>query len=547
LAGNAGGRKEPTVKLTTGKVLRMRLGLTGKFVVAILLIALISCSGKDAQPPSSPTTFTPRVTTSEPAVTSTMETPTTAATATTATTAATAIPRFEPGDCAAPVTLRLPHHCGWLVVFEDRTKTDGRLVRLPVVIFEARTSNPRPDPVIYLAGGGGVNQMAMMNAYSDFVSAVVSERDFIMYNQRGAPLTDPALECAGFEDVLWELAEQHPSIEERNLRLVEFWSECRSDLVARGVDLNMYSTSANAADADDLRIALGYEKANYYGTSYGTRIGLVLLRDWSDGVRSIILDSVFPPEADYYTTYASHVAGALTTLFDECSSDPACVDRYGDLERLFTETADRLDEEPQIITYANGKVVVDRMMFIDVLYALMQSTPGRREVPSFIEAASKADLDPFKHVYPMLFEYPGSIAVYYSFQCQEEVPKHSFDEVVAEAVGVLAQISDYAVQFFVALDYAVCEVWDVEPSGTGESAPVESDVPALVLAGAVDPITPAQWGRSAAGHLNNGWFYEIPGQAHGTMRTSACAREIALAFLEDPSVKPDVSCIENID
>jgi pimeloyl-ACP methyl ester carboxylesterase len=137
------------------------------------------------------------------------------------------------------------------------------------------------------------------------------------------------------------------------------------------------------------------------------------------------------------------------------------------------------------------------------------------------------------------------MAVYYSFQCREEVPKHSFDEVVAEAAGVPAQISEYAVQFFAALDYAVCEVWGVQPSEAGESSPVESDVPALVLAGAFDPITPAQWGRSAAGLLSSGWFYEIPGQAHGTMRTSACAREIALTFLEDPSATPDAACIEN--
>jgi pimeloyl-ACP methyl ester carboxylesterase len=539
LIGDAGGRKEPVVKLTRGKVFHVRLGLSGMFVIAVLIIVLISCSGKDAQPSSSPTTLAPQVTTREQTAMSTMETPTT--------TAVMAIPRFEPGDCAAPVNLGFRHHCGWLVVLEDRTKPDGRLVRLPVVIFEARTSDPRPDPVIYLAGGGGVDQLAMMGSYSDFVSAVISERDFIMYNQRGAPLTDPALECAGIVDVLWELAERHPSIEERNLRLAEFWSGCHSDLTARGVDLNMYSTSANAADANDLRIALGYDQANYYGTSYGTRIGLVLLRDWSDGVRSIILDSAYPPEAEYYMTYAANVAGALTSLFDECSSDPACVERYGDLGRLFAETVDRLDAEPQIITYANGRVVVDGVMFIDVIYALLQSTPGRQGAPSFIQAASKGDLDPFSPVYPALFEYPGNMAVYYSFQCQEEVPKHSFDEVVVEAANVPAQINDYAVQFFTALDYSVCEVWGVQPSGVGESAPVNSDVSALVLAGAVDPITPARWGRSATEHLSNGWFYEIHGQSHGTMRTSACARDIALAFLETPSAKPDSACIENTD
>jgi pimeloyl-ACP methyl ester carboxylesterase len=532
------------VKLTRGKTLCVRYGLIGKFIVALLFAALVSCSGKGTQPPSSPTSLASQVPTSESRVTSTVETPVPTATATKVT---DAIPRFEPGDCAAPLTIGLRHRCGWLVVLEDRTKPDGRLLRLPVLIFEARSSEPRPDPVIYLAGGGGVNQMAMMSLYSDFVSAVVSERDFIMYNQRGSPLTDPALECAGLEDVLWELAELNAPIEERNQRLAEFWTDCRSELAAQGVDLNMYSTSANAADANDLRIALGYERANYYGTSYGTRIGLLLLRDWSDGVRSIILDSAYPPEADYYTTYATHVARALTTLFDECNSDPACVERHGDIEMLFAEAVDQLDSDPQIIVYADGRVVVDGMMFIDVLYALLQSTPGRQEAPSFIEAASKGDLLQFRHVFPMLFDYPGSMAVYYSFQCREEVPKHSFDEVIAQAAEIPARISDYAVQFFAALDYAVCEVWGVQPSEAGESAPVESDVPTLVLAGSVDPITPAYWGRSAAENLRNGWFYELPGEAHGTMRTSACAREIALTFLENPSAQPDATCIENSD
>ncbi|UCD98479.1 MAG: alpha/beta fold hydrolase [Chloroflexota bacterium] len=538
------------MKLRGSMEIDLRSGIAGKLMVAVLMIALLSCSGNDAPPTSSPTTSTPQVTVSEPLVTFTPQSTTTPVAATSVQTpistenAAKKIPRFEPGDCAASVNIGLPHRCGWLVVPEDRTKQEARHIRLPVVIFNARTPDPQPDPVIYLTGGGGADQMAMMSLYSDFVEEVVSERDFIMYNQRGAPLTDPALECTGIGELFWELAEQHPPIEERNMQLTEFWSQCRSDLAARGIDLNMYSTSANAADADDLRIALGYDQANYYGTSYGTRIGLFLLRDRSEGVRSIILDSAYPPEADYYTSYALNVAAGLSALFDECNSDPACVSRYGDLGTQFSETVERLEAEPQIITYPEGDVVVDGDMYIDVIYALLQSAPGREGARSFIKSASKGDLEPFRPVYPALFDYPGSMAVYYSFQCREEVPKHSFDEVVAEAAGVPEQVRDYAVNFFAALDYAVCTVWEVQPSDASEIEPVQSDVPALVLAGTFDPITPARWGRSAAEFLSSGWFFEFPGQSHGTMRTSACAREIALAFLKDPSRMPDSTCIE---
>jgi pimeloyl-ACP methyl ester carboxylesterase len=430
------------------------------------------------------------------------------------------------------------------VVPEDRSKPDGRLVRLPVLIFETDALEPLADPVIYLAGGGGVDQLPMMDRYEDIVRAVTVRRDFIMYNQRGSPLTVPELECGGLETTLWSLADRQPPVEERNLELVQFWSACQSELVGQGIDLQMYSTTANAADAADLRVALGYEEANYYGTSYGTRIGLALLRDHPDGVRSMILDSVYPPEAPYYLTYAAHVTRALTDLFEGCASDPGCADQHGDLEELFFETADRLDADPVVLSYPGGPVRVDGLMFLDVIYALLQSTPGREAAVDFIASAGEGDLAPFEPVYPALFDYPGSLAVYYSFQCQEEVPKHPFDEIVGQAVDLPPRIADYAVYWFAALDYAVCEVWDVQPSGAREAAPVMSEVPALVLGGEFDPITPAEWGSSAVEHLTNGSFFELPGHSHGVMRTSACAREIGLAFIEDPTAVPEASCID---
>lgn len=413
---------------------------------------------------------------------------------------------------------------------------------MPVMVFDSWGDETHPDPVIYLAGGGGADQLGMIGWYADMVEkTVLSGRDFVMYNQRGSPRTNPELACP-LESTLWTLAAAHPSIEERNLLLTEMWRECREKLVAQGIDLAQYTSAANAADADDLRAALGYEEANYYGTSYGTRIGLALLRDRPEGVRSIILDSTYPPEAPYYLDYATNVATALQWVFDECIDGPYCPEEG--LETVFWQAFERYEDDPVTLTYENGSVVVDGMMFLDIIWAVVQSTGGRAAAPQFITEAAAGDLERFKPVYPALFDYPGSFAVYNSFQCREEVPKYSLKEVATAAEELPQPLQDFGVQWFAAADYAMCEVWDVPASPPEQIAPVTSDVPALVVAGAVDPITPAAWGSAAAERLSRAWFLEFPGEAHGVLRSNACARTVAMAFIEDPTAEPSAGCLE---
>jgi pimeloyl-ACP methyl ester carboxylesterase len=77
-----------------------------------------------------------------------------------------------------------------------------------------------------------------------------------------------------------------------------------------------------------------------------------------------------------------------------------------------------------------------------------------------------------------------------------------------------------------------------------EKEPVVSNLPALVLTGQYDPITPPPYNKQVADSLSNSYFFEIPGIGHGAMRGDDCALAIALQFLDDPSQKPDASCLK---
>jgi hypothetical protein len=88
-----------------------------------------------------------------------------------------------------------------------------------------------------------------------------------------------------------------------------------------------------------------------------------------------------------------------------------------------------------------------------------------------------------------------------------------------------------------------CGLWDVIDESEQASLVVESDIPTLILSGAFDPTTPPEYAEEAAKTLLNSYSYLFPSGGHGELFSFPCAAEIMFEFLEDPSTRPDGSCI----
>lgn len=469
-------------------------------------------------------------------------------------------PIFEPVECfTADFGGNLPNTgydltCGYLVVPEDRSQPEGRQVKLPVVIFHTQSSDPKPDPVIYLAPGGGFNMMPLLPFYMQlFGDAILRNRDFVVYNQRGAPLSEPALPCPGYGNLLYELAQNNDlNREERMTQKVTFLRNCRDDLLARGINLEMYDTTTNAADANDLRIALGYEQTNYYGTSYGTSIGLALIRDHPEGVRSIILDSVLPPQVAFNSERAPNAYQAFGKLFAACTADDYCNQTYPDLETIFYQVIDDLDAHPATTTAPGFEVSYGGGVFSEAIYAMLV-TAEASSAPKAIYAAVEGDLDYVDPYIPdILNAVPPSdldaisAGVFYSLVCREEVPFDSYENALALAADLPPIIADHYLFIFAVWQFTLCKAWEIEPGDPVVNEPVVSDVPVLIFAGQFDPITPPAWGQLVAETLSNSFFYEFPNLGHGVMDSNRCALEIGLQFLDDPTTEPDISCIDDL-
>ena len=178
------------------------------------------------------------------------------------------------------------------------------------------------------------------------------------------------------------------------------------------------------------------------------------------------------------------------------------------------------------------------------VFQILYETELKYMLPELITDASQGDFDALDRIRGALLAQRAATSpgLMFSVQCHEEVP-FSSPEAFAAA---LAQHPELAGLFERAaaggLVYRVCAGWGAGQAGAVENRPVASDVPALVLAGEFDPVTPPAWSRRAAETLSRGYFFEYPGVGHGASAQD-CGREMLLAFLDDPAVAPDDGCI----
>ena len=300
----------------------------------------------------------------------------------------------------------------------------------------------------------------------------------------------------------------------------------------------------------DLRLALGYEQINLWGGSYGTRLALTIMRDHPEGLRSVVLDSVYPPDVDLYLEAPANFERSLNLLFDRCAANPVCDENYPDLGTTFFDTVERLNAHPissPITNTLTGQAYTTTVRgdtLTGFVFQILYETEFKYLLPQIIHDASQDNFVAMNRVRGALLSQltVSSRGMMLSVQCNEEIPFSSLDEYERMLARYPQFTGLYERSILGALAYRICETWGSGQAPAIENQPVSSDIPTLVLAGEFDPITPPAWSQHAAETLTNSFFYTYPGVGHGASAED-CGRDMMLAFLANPSVAPNDSCI----
>ena len=466
-------------------------------------------------------------------------------------------PKYEKADCPFDKPQGFTVECGYLVVPENRAKPTGPTVRLAVGRFKAAAANPLPDPILYLEGGPGGSPLRAYTKNFDLIfGPYAQKRDVILFDQRGTGYSTPALDCPETTQVSLDQLDKQLTPAEADDQYNQALSVCHDRLTTQGVDLGAYNSAESAADINDLRIALGIKEWNLYGISYGTRLALTVLRDFKQGIRSVVIEGIVPPQVKRFTAEPADFARALNLVFDTCTADPSCNSAYPNLKQVLFDTAHKLNATPAKITLTQpdlgsiGKTTIGKQLpalldgnsLLAFIFQVMYGSELIPSVPALVYQAKDGDFAAIAQLESQFLAQLKDVSqgMNISVECVEAVPF----ETPAQAEAAYQAQPDLADALGTPLDmFNSCKIWNVPAAPAVEDQAVSSAVPTLVLSGQFDPITPPAWGELAASTLSKSFFYQVPGAGHGSSLSVVCPQNIALAFFDQPTTAPDTTCL----
>ncbi len=418
------------------------------------------------------------------------------------------------------------------------TGKSSRTVELAFIRVR-RSANPGLSAHIVLAGGpgdSGVNLVRNIAQQGGAGLLNLFDGDIIGIDQRGTGDSLPnlsvkasyplPLDQAGSLDLWLPLMESTSS-------------KVATEFRSRGIRLEAYNTRESAEDVNDVRLALGYEKLSLWGRSYGSHLALAVLKQHQENIDRMIL--VGPEGLDQTWKLPSQADASLQTISEQ-ANEP-------ELLRIMQSVIDRLKKSPvtlNVVDPTMQKPIAITIGAFDLQWVTTQALGNPRAMATLPAAYRKMAKGDFQSIAQLVLMFRKRLGV-------ESAMKHMMDGSSGASTKRREQIEREAATAMLgnALNFPgmyLSKAWGVQDLGDDFRAPVVSNVPTLILAGELDPRTPASNGQAIAKTLPNAKVIVIRNATHQfDMFGSADIRNLLARFLRKESITEKSISLPPID
>jgi pimeloyl-ACP methyl ester carboxylesterase len=427
--------------------------------------------------------------------------------------------------------------CGVLQRPLDPARPHGAQIDLHVVVIPALARQKLPDPVFFFVGGPGQSAIGLAGMLEAATSRLGARRDLVLIDQRGTGHSAP-LQC----DVPAPAEAAARALD--RAREVAALDACRARLekLPWG-DLRFYTTTIAMADADAVRAALGVDRVDLVGVSYGTRAALEYLRAYPTHVRRAVLDGVAPPDMVLPESDDIDARAAMEALFRDCAAEKACATAHPALAQTWANLLASLPKTVDVADPVTGQplhVTLTRDAVQGLVHGPLYSPALGAMLPHAIEEAAAGRFGVLLALASSPGGQPGDLSEgeHFSVICAEDAPRMRPASDAASEQGAQGLYRD------------VCARW---PRGDVPAAFYtipKSAVPVLLLSGGLDPVTPPRHATRVAQALGpQARSVIVPNNGHNVTGI-ACMRDAVFHFIDaatDAEARAaDVSCAAKV-
>jgi pimeloyl-ACP methyl ester carboxylesterase len=431
--------------------------------------------------------------------------------------------------------------CARLAVPIDYTNAARGDFSLALIRQPARNQAARIGALVVNPGGPGGSGVDFLRAWAFAVPASIRDRfDLVSFDPRGVGQSSP-IDCqVNIQDVL---ALDADPVTDSEWQVVldetrEFTELCEQ---AAGDSIDFYGTQNVARDMDRMRQAMGEDKLNYLGYSYGTSIGQVYADLFPQNVRAMVLDGALDNSLDADQRNLEQILAfeaALGRFMQNCR-ESACFDI--DPEEAIRTLIDRAEASP-IPAPSSDRPLREG----EVLWGLISSLYARSQwagLANAIEDALAGDGSRMLRLVDNLWSrnpdgtydnfFEANIAVNCLDQTVDRDPEHHrrLSAEFAEQAPILGSWGG-------TLNLS-CALWDGEPDPL--TAPRAAGAPPILVIGNTgDAATPLKWAAALSEQLESGVLITNDAEGHTAyLQGSSCIANAVNAYLLDLTVPPE--------
>ena len=413
--------------------------------------------------------------------------------------------------------------CAMVSVPEDHANAqNGKTITIHVAILPSLARRAEPDPVYFFAGGPG-------QAASD-IGRIVSalgdlrkHRDIVLVDQRGTGKSK-TLTCventhskdSRTDPLVQTLSATDADIERDRLR-------CLATLKGNPA---LHRTDDYIDDLEAVRKALGQQKINVWGGSYGSRVALRYMKRYPSSIRTAVLDGVAPTALHLPDDALQTSEAELRSVLSECAASAGCNKAYPNTLATFDSLLAKLKATPvrTPIAHPGTGVMIDATIsdrtLVSLLWPLLYQPEATRMVPSLIGQAAGGNFAPLAATATASSVPSENLAgaLRLAVMCAEDMlgrtpaPNPRFDAIT---------------QLF----YSACKDFPHGKVAPEFFEPTTSDIPTLLLSGSRDPVTPPSQAILAAKTLSQQKQIVVNGMGH-IVSVHPCVRRILSKFVD---------------